>query len=233
MPDNLIEKIITDLTDIPASHTFQVNLSRVNEPFLDRRIFDIARAINEKLPQASLVFFSNGTPLNDTNIKKLASLRNISRLNISLNENEAQKYTQVMGLRFDHTLSVLQALYSAKLNNSIYFPVTLSRVGDGSERDDIFKIWVKSNFPVFNAEVSNRGDWLGLVDGQSGEIPDAGCTQWFKLHFLSNGREAFCCIDAEGKYGKGDARNSHVLEIYNRQERRIMRTTVNSRLGHD
>lgn len=232
MPDDLIEKIIMDLTDIPAYHNFQINLSRINEPFLDHRIFDIARTINEKLPQASLVFFSNGSPLNDLNIEKLASLKNVSRLNISLNEYEAHEYNSVMGLPFDRTLSVLTALHSAKLNGPIYFPITCSRVGDGSDRDDVFKIWVKSNFPAFNVEVSNRSDWLGLVDGKSGKVPDVGCSQWFKLHFLSNGREAFCCIDAEGKYGKGDARKGHVLEIYNSPERRDMRQK-NSRVDHD
>ena len=232
MPDDLIEKIVTDLTDIPPSHYFEINLSRINEPFLDHRIFDIARTMHRRLPQAALVFFSNGSPLNDTNIKNLASLKNVSRLNISLNEYEADQYTNVMGLPFKRTVSVLQALHSAKLNGHIYFPITCSRVGDGSERDDSFKIWVQTNFPAFSAQVSNRSDWLGLVERQSGNVPDVGCSQWFKLHFLSNGREAFCCIDAEGQYGKGDARECHVLEIYNTPDRRVMRQK-NTRLGHD
>lgn len=232
MPDDLIEKIIADLSDIPSFHKFQINLSRVNEPFLDHRIFDIARMINARLSHASLVFF-NGTPLNDVNIEKLVSLNRVSRLNISLNEYEAQEYTRAMGLPFDRTLSVLQALHWAKLNGRIYFPVVLSRVGDGSERDDGFEAFVKSNFSVFDAEVSSRSGWLGLVDEQRGEIPDAGCSQWFKLHFSSDGREAFCCIDAEGKYGNSNARERHVLEVYNRAERRVMRATIRSRLGYD
>ena len=86
MPDVLVEKLISDFEAIPVSHPFEINLSRVNEPFLDQRIFDIAARINERLQNASLVFFSNGTPLNKKNIEKLSKLKRISRLNISLNE---------------------------------------------------------------------------------------------------------------------------------------------------
>lgn len=56
MPDALVEKLISDLGAIPVSHPFEINLSRVNEPFLDHRIFDIPARINERLPNASLVF---------------------------------------------------------------------------------------------------------------------------------------------------------------------------------
>ncbi len=41
MDDDLIEKIVNDLKDIPRLHRFQLSPFKVNEPFLDARIFDL------------------------------------------------------------------------------------------------------------------------------------------------------------------------------------------------
>lgn len=226
MPDDLFEKIIGDLRDIPETHKFDVNLSRVNEPFLDSRIFQFANRINETLPHASLIFFSNGSPLNCQNIQNLLELHSVGRLNISLNECRPEKYQEVMQLPFNRTIEALQHLHDAKLT----FPVVLSRVGDGSNEDSAFKDWCRDVFPKFTAVVSSRSDWLGLkAASYNKSIPNIGCSQWFKLHLLASGREAFCCIDAEGKWGKGDARDTHALDIYNTSERRALRVSRISR----
>jgi hypothetical protein len=228
MTDALIDKIINDLTQIPRNHPFEVNLSRVNEPFLDTRIFDIAAKVNNALPQASLIFFSNGTPLNDRNIQRLKDVRSVNRLNISLNEVSAERYQDLMQLPFANTVKALDAVYEANLP----YPVVVSRVGDHSGRDQAFIDWVTARYPKFLPVVSPRSDWLGLKpDGDSEHaVPEVGCTQWFKLHFLADGREAFCCIDAEGKWGKGDVGTTSALEIYNTPERRAIRLSRVSRL---
>jgi hypothetical protein len=225
MPDTLFEKIIKDLCDIPETHKFDVNLSRINEPFLDSRIFLFASRINEVLPQASLVFFSNGSTLSSQIIAKLQRLNSISRLNISLNDHRPQVYQEVMQLPFDRTYCALHLLHDAELP----FPVILSRVGDGSGEDVAFTEWVKVTFPKFKAVVSFRSDWLGLTTSYRQPIPDVGCSQWFKLHLLANGRDAFCCIDAEGRWGAGDVRNNHALDIYNTSIRRARREVKISR----
>lgn len=228
MSDALIDKIISDLKLVPRTHAFELNLSRVNEPFLDVRIFDIAAKVNEMLPQASLIFFSNGTPFNAENIEKLKRLRSVGRLNISLNEGSAERYEEVMQLPFAATVKALDLLHGAEMP----FPVFASRVGDNSERDGQFIDWVTTHYPRFVPVVSPRSDWLGLKPDEAAEqvTPDVGCTQWFKLHFLADGREAFCCIDAEGKWGSGDVNTSHALEIYNTPERRALRLQQVSRL---
>ena len=47
MPTALIEKIIDDLTSIPRSVPFQLSPFKVNEPFLDRRLFYVLDLCNE------------------------------------------------------------------------------------------------------------------------------------------------------------------------------------------
>src|SRR5690348_5429724 len=50
MPDELIAKIISDLKAIPQDLNFQLSPFKVNEPFLDNRLFDILRTVNRELP---------------------------------------------------------------------------------------------------------------------------------------------------------------------------------------
>ncbi|MCC7312590.1 MAG: radical SAM protein [Sulfuritalea sp.] len=231
MPDALIDKLIADLEEIPADHAFEINLSRVNEPFLDARIYDIATRITERLTGASLVFFSNGTPLNTGNIEKLSRLRRVARLNISVNEFEADAYEKSMQLPLEKTLDVLRNLHRGVADGHLSFPIALSRVGDGSTTDQIFVSWVKENFPAFAAVVSPRSDWMGLVPQPGALIPDQGCTQWYKLHILADGRDAYCCIDAEGQWSTANARETSLLNIYNQPARRRLRLDRLSRQG--
>jgi hypothetical protein len=231
MPDALIDKLIADLEEIPADHAFEINLSRVNEPFLDARIYDIATRITERLPGASLVFFSNGTPLNTGNIEKLSRLRRVARLNISVNEFEADAYEKSMQLPLEKTLDVLRSLHRGVADGHLSFPIALSRVGDGSTTDQIFVSWAKENFPAFAAVVSPRSDWMGLVPQPGALIPDQGCTQWYKLHILADGRDAYCCIDAEGQWSTANARETSLLNIYNQPARRRLRLHRLSRQG--
>ena len=51
MPDALIAKIIEDLRDIPQTLPFQLSPFKVNEPFLDTRLFSILAQINRALAQ--------------------------------------------------------------------------------------------------------------------------------------------------------------------------------------
>jgi hypothetical protein len=63
MSDGLIEKIIRDLKEIPAQLPFVIAPFKVNDPFLDVRIFWVCEQINHHLPNAKLRLFTNGSPL--------------------------------------------------------------------------------------------------------------------------------------------------------------------------
>jgi len=63
MPYALISKIIEDLRDIPHTLPFQLSPFKVNEPFLDTRLYSILTQINERLPNASLTLTTNATPI--------------------------------------------------------------------------------------------------------------------------------------------------------------------------
>ena len=231
LPDALIEKILNDMADVKERPPFRVNLSRVNEPFLDRRVLEIASEIDRRFPEAEHLFFSNGTPLDEKKLLALSALRRVAFLNLSVNDHRPEQYEKTMQLRFKTILARLDLIHGMKSSGVLRFPVLLSRVGDGTPADADFLEWVSRSYPLFVGSITARGDWMGAVPGNLGGVPDVGCTQWFKLHLLANGRSAFCCIDSDGSHGQGDAASQHVIhEIYNHPSRRILRVQQFSRL---
>jgi radical SAM protein with 4Fe4S-binding SPASM domain len=108
--------------------------------------------------------------------------------------------------------------------------VVLSRVGDGSEHDLAFRVWVAQTFPLFESSVFARGGWIGQVDTQQGPIPDVGCIRWFDISITATGVVAHCCMDGKAEYPIGNVRDEHVLAIYNKPEYRRLREHTTSRL---
>jgi hypothetical protein len=230
MPTELFRKIIGDLEQIPREHEFSVNLSRVNEPFLDTRLLDMYREVNARLPNASLVFFTNGTPLTARHIDELAALERVKFLILSFNSHDRDEYQRTMQLDYDLVMRKLDLLHDAVVSGKLRFPVTLSRVGDASQGDADFVRFCKSRFPAFATHVAPRADWMGSVNVKVVQpVPRAPCAQWFKLHFLANGDEAFCCIDATGRHGSANVRDRNALDIYNHPSRRGLREALPSR----
>jgi sulfatase maturation enzyme AslB (radical SAM superfamily) len=226
MSDQLIDKILSDCRSIPSDLPFKINPFQVNEPFLDKRLFDIFKQINETLPNAQIHLFSNASPLNSKNLSKLATVKNVFRLIVSLHEKDPEAYKRVVGLPFERTIRNVEELHAMKVSGEITFPVELSRVGDGSESDEEFCRWGREKFPLFIVYSTARANWIGAVDALVSPIPQVGCGQWFNLNFLPDGRSLFCCIDSDGHWGSGDVSKQHLLEIYNQPERRRLRETL-------
>ncbi|MDP6951424.1 MAG: radical SAM protein, partial [Alphaproteobacteria bacterium] len=101
MPDALIDKIIADLAAISRQVPFMLAPYKVNEPFLDARLPDILHRINARLPNAAICLFSNGSAFTERSLSKLATVRNIEYLVISLNECEAEPYEALMQMPLD------------------------------------------------------------------------------------------------------------------------------------
>jgi hypothetical protein len=233
MSDQLIEKILGDIEEIENRPPFEINLSRVNEPFLDTRILDLSVEIERRFPEATHMFFSNGTPLVEKTLLGLARLKKVGFLVVSLNDHRADHYERIMRLPFENTLRRLDLIEEMKAAGAFGFPIYVCRVGDGTAVDAEFLQFVKARYPSLSALVTVRGDWMGVVPSPAvGVVPDVGCRQWFQLHFLSNGKCAFCCIDSDGRHGIGDVRTAHAIrDIYNHPLKRAFRMEAPSRLS--
>lgn len=230
MSDALIDKIITDLTAIPVQHPFFVSPFKVNDPLLDTRIFDVCDKVTDRLPNASLRFFTNGSPLTDRSIERIGKLKRLGTLWVSLNEIDADRYYDVMKLPLDRTRRALDKLHAARRDGRFRLGVTVSRVADGSERDKLFVDFIGWTYPLFRPFLIGRDEWLGQVNVKKDvEVPDVGCWRWYELSIMATGKVALCCMDGEGKHVIGDVNTENVLDVYNSPRFRKLRSTLTSR----
>lgn len=235
MDDNLIEKIIADLCDIPHVHPLQISPFKVNEPFLDHRLFDILDSIHQRLPNASITLTTNASPLTAEKLKRLNQFTRIGYLWVSLNDHRQIEYTQTMGLDYHRTLDRLNLLHDYKISGTFKPRVVLSRVSDGSPVDVAFVTWVRANYPAFEVSLFPRGEWIGQIKsrqsaGRPVKTPDIACMRWFELSITATGTVAHCCMDGHAEYPIGDVRTQHLLDIYNSRAYRRLRAGLTTRL---
>jgi tetratricopeptide (TPR) repeat protein len=223
MPDELIAKIIGDLSDIPRDLPFHLSPFKVNEPFLDVRLFDILHQVNDRLPQAALTLTSNATPITARSLDQLEAVRNIGYLWISFNDHRPAEYERTMKLPYQRTIERLDLIHRRKAAGRLPFVIVLSRVGDDSADDQAFRDWCQQHYPLFGCSVFQRGGWLGQVDTEIGAVPEVGCMRWFELSITATGTVAHCCMDGQAQWPIGDAGRQHVLEIYNNPAYRRLR----------
>jgi hypothetical protein len=232
MPDELIEKILQDLTDIPRLHRFQISPMKVNEPFLDVRLFDILGRAAELLPQAIFTITTNASPLTAKKIDQLCQAKRLDSLWVSFNDHREAEYEATMQIPYARTVERLKALHTAKAEGRFAGLVVLSRVGDNSAADGEFAKWVVEHFPLFAPDVIARGDWLGQVNRNKvaiARVENVPCIRWFELSITATGKVAHCCMDGKAMWSIGDVTTTHVLDVYNAPEYRRLRETVLSR----
>jgi len=232
MHDALIEKILDEMGDIPADLPVDVNLTRVNGPFLDKRVMDVALEINRRFSEASLWLFTNASPLLPKVAQRLTELRSVAYFVVSFNEHRPAMYERVMKIPFERTVANLDHLHEMHAAGALAFTPTISKVGDGTPADDDFLVWVRDRWPTFASRVTDRFSWIdGAAGHSSAGVPNVGCWQWFHLPILASGKVAHCCIDHEGRHAWGDVNETHILDIYNEPSRRALREHTPSRVG--
>jgi len=231
MDGGLIEKVISDLEDIPKDVDFQLSPFKLNEPFLDVRLFDVIEKINDRLSNASITITSNSSPITEKNLERLCQVKRLEYLWISANDHRKKNYETVMGIPYDRTIKRLDMIHQWKEDGKFIPPVVLSRVGDGSDADQGFIKWVQEKYPLFNFNVTRRGDWLGQVDTNAFPVPDVGCMRWFDIVITATGEVSHCVMDGKSEYPLGNVRDHHVLDVYNAPSYREKREKRASRLG--
>lgn len=238
MPDVLIDKVIADLTAIPVDVPFVFLPYKVSDPFLESRLTSILKRVNAALPHAAIELVSNGNAMNETKLDELDDVRNIQKLVISLNYIDADRYRAQMGLDLGRTLARLDTLHRKVAAGALAFPVHLRRVGAlGDDEDQDFVRWAVQRYPAFRAEVIWSNDWLGdrTVPGAPvTPVPDMPCSRWFDFSVTVTGAVAYCCMDGNARFPKGDVNTQSVLDIYNRPElREKRRAGLSRRQGGD
>ena len=81
-----------------------------------------------------------------------------------MNDHREAEYEATMKLPFRRTIERIRMIHAARADGRLALRVVLSRVGDGSADDVEFVRWVGREFPLFEASVFQRGDWLSQVE---------------------------------------------------------------------
>lgn len=225
MPEERFLKIIDDLKDIPSSLPLTINLSRVNEPLLDSRIYDFIEVIERELPGRAVILPSNGSTLTESNVERLASLKPFHKLYVSMNSDDRDTYERTMGIPYDRTVENLDRLHEMKADGKVGFSVSLTAVMGLGEEFDRYQAWCRERFPLFEIGRYPPTNWFGLTDNQEPEPIDnpASCKDWYQVHILADGTEALCCFDALGQFGDGNIDDCHLLDLYNKPWQRNLR----------
>lgn len=193
----LFEKIIGELESY--SYSGSINLFSNNEPFLDERILDWMRYTKEKLPDAKLIMFTNGSLL--TLERFLETIKYTSHLHI---DNYSDDNTVNKNLReiYDYIQKHPDLEGSANLEGCVYF--------DMRKRDE--------KLTSRGGEAPNRKQAKGI---------DAACFYPYKQMIIRpDGKCSLCCNDALGKYTLGDANMQTLKEIWYGEKYTQIRKTM-------
>ena len=218
MPDELIYRLVDEMATF--SKPFAFSPFKVSEPLLDKRLFSILDAVNEKVPLAKTRIFTNGAALTWGNAEKLSWVNNLE-LWISVNSHVKEVYEPLMSLSFDRMLKHVDQLHGSDFPH----PVKLTKVGGDTE----FKAFCADRWPHFEAITIKKDAWLGFTDAENIEIPDTPCARWFELSVTATGVASLCCMDSEAAYPIGDVNKNTLLEIYNAPHWRDRREQMLSR----
>ena len=219
MTDELLNRLLDEMKTIPVP--FNVYFNGMNEPFADKRIFDIYDTVQRDIPNAMLHIITNGTLLTADRQPRLFPLRKV-HLNISLNESDAETYEKIIGLSFAKVVANLDALHENVKAGHITFPVAVSRVNDGSPADAQFQQFITSRYPLFECVLKEMTDY-GKAFERDTPTPLLPCRLWYFSVVLATGEMALCCPDHHGGILKEDANVKPLLEIYNGEQHRRYR----------
>ncbi len=231
MSDELIARLVDELDyEFPKDLPISVCLSRLNEPFLDKRTFPLVEALNTRVPQAGIWMYTNASPLTEANAQRLTEWRNVELFNISFNDHRESAYEATMGIPFRKTVESVDRLHALREAGDLNFEITISRVGDATSADDDFKEWVGRRWPVFQTLVWEEYEFVSSDAAfNPALVPDVGCHQWYHLSILASGKVIFCCADALGSAPIADVNDESMLAIYNHPDRRALRADLPSR----
>jgi Iron-sulfur cluster-binding domain/Radical SAM superfamily len=237
MSDGLYEKIVRDLSAIPPEIPVNFYLNVVNEPFMDKKIFERIALLNQTIPRATLGLYTNLNVLPPGFFEKFRKVHGVTYFNVSFNAANESEYQKTMQVDFKRTVAHIRKLLDA--NRSQHFfdgPVILSRIATGDGGDARFEQECANLFAEFDCGrefvpiCKRRTNWLGQPLPHRTPIPFLmPCPQWLHISVHCNGIVPHCCMDARGTFALGNAKERPLLEIYNQPNFRNYRETLAGR----
>lgn len=237
MSDALFEKIVKEASGFPPDRFSGFAMHAVNEPFMDRKIFERMARINESVPHGLIAINTNMNVMPPRFFERIRRIRNISDWNVSFNAGNRAEYEHSMQVEFARTVANLRRLLEEnRVSPFLAGPVNLSRVRTHDERDERFEPEVRELLSGFECGrdyrliMLGRANWLGdIVQPLTRAMGHDPCHQWTNLTIHCNGIVPHCCVDARAQFPFGDVNRQDILDIYNSPGWRHLRQAVSCR----
>ncbi len=221
MPIELFQRII----DEAAEHGVRrISPYLMNEPLMDRDLFDKVRYINKKIPDCKVVITSNGHFLTPPIVEKILEVGSgIHELYVSFQGIEKESYEKTMrgNMNFERTLANVDYLIETQRQRGLERPKLWITMVDTSLIDahQAVAYWRSRGVASKYTTLENRGGNIRDAEAFSKTRSMAyytTCTRLFKqAYIMFNGDLVLCCVDYRREQVLGNIARSSVYDVWN------------------
>jgi MoaA/NifB/PqqE/SkfB family radical SAM enzyme len=213
------------IVDEAAAHKVRrISPYLMNEPLMDRDLFDRVRYINERIPDAKVVVTSNGhflTP--EITDRILATNGGIHKLYVSFQGIDKESYEKTMrgNMDFDRTMKNVNHFIDTQRSRGLTRPELWITMVDTAIIDakKAVAYWRSRGVSSKYTTLENRGG--NIKDAQTySHAPEmtyfTTCTRLFKqAYIMFNGDLVLCCVDYSRDQVIGNIVDSSIHEVWN------------------
>lgn len=211
----LFEKCIQDIKAFPEPPK-EVVPSNYGETVTYPGWYEALLYLERQLPQVGIVFPTNGTLLGNGNVEKLAKVKTLRLVNISVNALTPETYEAFHGLPKSNLVGIEQAVIKIRAlrpDVTLWLSMAQDPTYQSPREVDLFReFWSKYGLVQVNpCQYSNRP---GRVPNPPVKHPCRSL--WSDLVILWDGRATSCCFtaDAQPELLVGDATRQSLMDIW-------------------
>ena len=236
----MTQELFRRIVDEAAEHDVRrISPYLMNEPLMDRDLFDKIRYINQRAPNCKVVVTSNGHFLTPPVVDKLLDLgEGLHELYISFQGIDKESYEKTMrgNMSFDRTLANVDHFLEAQQKRNCQRPKLWITMVDTAVVDarKAVAYWRGRGVASKYTTLENRGG--NIKDAESFSRTHAmsyytTCTRLFKqAYIMFNGDLVLCCVDYSREQVLGNITNSSIYDVWNGPVAREIRSLY---LGHE
>ena len=196
----------------------------MNEPFVDREIFERIAYINRVNPRARVTLTTNGSLLTAPVVERLLDLGGgVNELAISVQGIEPEAYARTMrgGMDLHRTMANVDHLIREMRRRRAQRPALWITMVDTDIIDArrAVKYWRDRGLNARYTRLENRGGNIREAEDFSHSRKMdffSDCTRLFKQAYIKfNGDVVLCCTDYEARLVLGNVRESSLHEVWN------------------
>jgi len=221
MPIAVFHRII----DEAAEHGVRrISPYLMNEPLMDRDLFDKVRHINAKIPDCKVVITSNGHFLSPSIVEKILDVGpGIHELYISFQGIEKAAYEKTMrgNMNFERTLANVDHFIERQRRRGLERPKLWITMVDTSLIDarGAVAYWRSRGVASKYTTLENRGGNIRDAEAFSKTRTMAHyttCTRLFKqAYIMFNGDLVLCCVDYRREQVLGNIAQRSIYDVWN------------------